>query len=234
MAWRYIGETDRTMVWECDFFSDLNGGVMNNFAEYFQPFSPYELAPFEPKHLQKSYPQGYNHDIKIDADKQIVIRMPRQQVMVYGFGRQLKLTDFPIVEGFLGGEYDLPPGSYGVLDIVKKFNLEKKRPHKIRPSLYPGGGLPGGIDEMYVYGTTGFTLKPDRTTFIITPTEYKVRGYVFLTDDQWDFASDHGFAKVVNPFVQTLFGPSHYNVHPGGILIEYTGMGTFLEVKQRR
>jgi hypothetical protein len=236
MGWTFnSGES----VWNCTSYSDLNYAEINNFAQYGQPFSPYE--------------SGYVHDHDPDMAN-IVIRMPQAEVMNNGYGKNITALDFPLVNHFLnngvlmgdtkympqfveraadwvlsgvGAIPEVPPGRYQLGALIDAGNV-RNADRFIRTNLYGFGsyGITAGNinagDAAYIHGTVSFALM--RTTeFVVTPSKRWVQAEIGAGDDNWDFNSST-IPAVVNATVATLLGPDHYNLE-GPIVFQFRGPG---------
>ncbi len=214
MAWKRktitIGKKTQT-VWVCDKYSDLNYSVINNFAEYGQPASPYS--------------DDFDHNHTPDFNN-IIIQMPQSEVMLSGYGKFVRLEDFPIVNDFFDGKLNLGVGTYKIDTLIKSGNITKSD-RRIVSNLYgPGITISGSItpaDAAYIHGTVGFSLMQS-TEFIVTKTQRRVDAWVGALDDNWDFQSGTTAAQLLNPAVRVLAGPGNYNLQ-NHIIIEYTGLG---------
>ncbi|MEO1618519.1 MAG: hypothetical protein AAFV88_21885 [Planctomycetota bacterium] len=236
MSWHY----DQTAkIWHCSNFADLQYVDINNFAEYGQPFSPYEA--------------GYDHDHVPDFAN-IVIQMPQSAVMNGGYGRNITTLDFPIVNHFLnngvlmgdtaympqvvergadailaavGAIPTLPRGRYDLGTLISSGRASNSD-RFINTNLYGWGsyGISSGSisagDAAYIHGTVSFALKRN-TAFVVTTTERRVEAEIGAGDDNWDFNSST-INSGVNAMVATLMGPDHYNL-TGPIKIQFRGPG---------
>jgi hypothetical protein len=92
MGWDF----DRSArVWKCTEYTDLEYAEIVNFAEYGQPFSPYE--------------KGYAPALESVTDMaHIVIEMPQEEVMRNGYGQKVTASHFPIVKRFLKEKLKFP------------------------------------------------------------------------------------------------------------------------------
>ena len=244
MSWSY--DTGRK-VWRCTNYYDLQYAEINNFAEYGQPVSPYQL--------------GYNHSHVPDFGK-IVIEMSQSQVMNQGYGRNITALDFPLVNRFLNNgvmtedtEYmpqfvqhevevtlstigvlpRLPAGSHKLGDLVTRGAI-RNRDRFINTNLYGWGsyGISAGNiaagDAAYIHGTVSFALTRN-TVFVVGTNERRVDAEIGAGDDNWDFNSST-INRVVNATVATLLGPTHYNL-TAPIKILFRGAGKRMVASKR-
>ena len=230
MSWSYNAAD---AVWHCTSYNDLHYAEINNFAQYGQPFSPYE--------------SGYDHDHVPDFGN-IVIRMPQSAVMTDGYGRNITADDFPIVNAFL--DHGVPDPGFGVglseamPDVLVASRALPVGVHRlgtlinagtvanghrfIQTNLYGTGkyGIDGGTigfgDAAYIHGTVQLALMRD-TRFIVTRTERRVEALIGAGDDDWDFNSST-IPPLINGTVAVLLGPDHYNL-TAPIEIQYRGVG---------
>ncbi len=244
MSWSYNAAGK---VWRCTRYSDLQYAEINNFAEYGQPFSPYE--------------PGYDHDHIPDFGN-IVIEMSQSEVMNNGYGRNITALDFPLVNHFLdngvmmgdtrfmpqfvergadavlsavGAIPRLPFGRHRLGDLMTR-GAARNRDRFINTSLYGWGSYgitAGGIsagDAAYIHGTVSFALTRN-TVFVVTSSERRVEAEIGAGDDNWDFSSST-INRVLNAAVATLAGPHHYNLtSPIQILFRGTGKRMVASVK---
>lgn len=209
MGWTLRKDADGTQVWRCSRYKDLNYAEINNFAEYGSPFSPYE--------------RGFNHDYVPDF-KKITIEMPQSEVMTNGFGKMANLALFPIARRFLNDALPIAFGTYTFDELVKhQFARRKDRIHAT--NLYTSSA-PGDIsagDAAYIYGTIGFALMKG-SRFTCSEKMREITAEIGALQDNWDFESDTGVARVLNPLVATTVGPDHYNLE-APIVIRFIGAG---------
>src|ERR1044072_6661291 len=109
-----------TGVWKCTKYSDLNYAEITNLAEYGQPMSPYEA--------------GFDQDFDPDFSN-VVVEMPQSQVMLHGYGKNIRATSFPIVNRFLKENLKFSPGRYSFDDLVTQ-KFAQKKDKRIKSSLY--------------------------------------------------------------------------------------------------
>jgi len=201
-------------VWGCSKFFDLDGTTINNFAEYGQPYTPYEHP-------------GFDADFEPDFSN-VIIEMPQQQVMTHGYGKNITATDFSIVERFLDSASPLPLGTYSFDDLLSLKYAKNKSERWISTNLYGWGrwGITSGdldfADAAYVHGTVSLALMSS-TRFINQPAFRQVDAEIGAGDDNWDFDSST-IPLAVEAGVATIFGPDHYNLD-GPIQIRFIGPG---------
>ncbi|MEQ9406722.1 MAG: hypothetical protein RIK87_03310 [Fuerstiella sp.] len=239
MSWRYDGSRG---VWTCTSYSDLQYADINNFAEYGQPWSPYERS-----FLHNHVPDFGN----------IVIEMPQTEVMTAGYGRNLTPTNFPLVESFLrtgdadtdgaltgawenltralGASSDaLPPGRHLLGNLIDR-GIVPNGSRFIRSNLYGWGsyGVTSGSiaagDAAYIHGTISFALMRS-TVFVVDPRFRRVEAEMGAGDDNWDFNSST-ISGPVNAAVATILGPAHYNL-TAPIRMLYRGRGRRASVQR--
>ncbi|MCA9139696.1 MAG: hypothetical protein KDB00_23150 [Planctomycetales bacterium] len=244
MSWSYH---TATQAWHCTVFSDLQYAEINNFAEYGQPFSPYQ--------------SGYDHNHVPDFGN-IIIQMPQSAVMNGGYGRNITTLDFPLVNHFLdngvmmgdtaympqivergadailaavGAIPRLPSGRHLLSTLIAR-GAVRDRDRFITTNLYGWGsyGITAGSisagDAAYIHGTVSFALKRN-TAFIVTSTERRVEAEIGAGDDNWDFNSST-INPVVNATVATLLGPDHYNL-TAPIKMQFRGTGKRMTATKR-
>jgi len=211
MAW--VLDKERK-VWKCSSYSDLDGDTINNFAQWGEPFTPYEHP-------------GFDGDFEPDFAN-VVIEMPQLQVMTHGYGRNITAENFPIVKRFLGTPFPLPMGTYSFNDLVRLKYAKKQSERWINTNLY-GWGLwavtAGDLDYTdgaYVHGSVSLALMSG-TTFTSQPTYHRVDAEIGAGDDNWDFESDT-IPAGVETAVASILGPDRYNLE-GPIKIQFTGPG---------
>ena len=239
MTWRY----DATrQIWACTSYSDLQYAEINNFAEYGQPWSPYQ--------------QGYVHSHVPDFGN-IVVEMPQTEVMNAGYGRNVTATDFPLVNSFLrtgdadtdgavrgaaenafralGGSSDALPVGRHLLGTLIDTRVVSNADRFIRSNLYGWGsyGVSSGSvtagDAAYIHGTISFALMRS-TVFVVDPTFRRVEAEIGAGDDNWDFNSST-IGGPLNATVAAIFGPDHYNL-TAPIRIQYRGTGKLVSVQR--
>lgn len=239
MSWSY---DTVTKVWRCTLYSDLQYAEINNFAEYGQPFSPYQ--------------RGYDHNHVPDFGN-IVIEMSQSEVMTKGYGANITALDFPLVNHFLdngvmmgdspympqfiergadallsavGAIPQLPIGAYSLGNLIDA-RAARNQDRFISTNLYGWGsyGIAAGsisaADAAYIHGTVSFALRRN-STFIVSSTERRVEAEIGAGDDNWDFNSST-INPVVNAAVATLAGPDHYNL-TAPIRIQFRGRGKLM------
>jgi hypothetical protein len=209
MGWTLRTEADGTQVWRCSRYADLNYAEINNFAEYGSPVSPYE--------------KGFNQDYVPDF-KKIIIEMPQSEVMNNGFGKMAGLHMFAIAQRFLNDSLPIKFGSYSFDDLVKA-GLARRQDRFNATNLYTTsaqGDISAG-DAAYIYGTVGFALMRG-TRFVYSEKAREITAEIGALNDNWDFESSTGIARVLNPLVAATVGPDHYNLE-APITIRFTGPG---------
>jgi hypothetical protein len=211
MSWRL---DKARKVWICSSYSDLNGITIDNFAEWGEPFTPYEHP-------------GFDGDFEPDFAN-VVIEMPQMQVMTHGYGRNITADQFSIVQRFLGDSSNLPAGTYSFDDLLARKFAQKKGERWINTNVYGWGlwsidaGDVGYLDGAYVHGSVSLGLMSD-TKFIVARTFRKVEAVIGAGNDNWDFESDtipHG----VEVAVAAILGPDQNNLE-APIRIQFTGPG---------
>ena len=201
-----------TATWVCTSYDDVTSGVMNDFAEYGQPYSPYE--------------PGFDHDFYPNFAN-IIIEMPQTAVMTDGYGQDLTAEHFPIVLKFLDEDLSLPFGTYTFDQLVAQ-GFAKKSDRTLGGNLYTGGtngfvpGSIGGPDAAYVHGTVSAALMKS-TTFKYEDGLRQVDAEIGARNDNWDFQSAT-IPDFLNRLVEIILGPSHNNLD-GPISLNYTGPG---------
>lgn len=243
MSWTY----DKTAkIWRCTRYTDLQYAEINNFAEYGQPYSPYQRG-YDAKHVP-------------DFSK-IVIEIPQTEVMYSGYGAAIEPLDFPLVyrflangvlmgdtrytpkfaelasdraQTFVGTRPQLPIGQYVLSDLITR-GLVTNRDRFISTNLYGWGSYgitAGGIaagDAAYIHGTVSFALTRD-TRFVVTSKQRRVEAEISAGDDNWDFNSST-ILPIVNTTVAVIAGPDHYNL-TDPITIIFRGAGKRMTVTQ--
>ncbi len=222
MGWTLIEEAGKK-IWQASEYIDLQYDEITNLAEHGQPRNPYQ--------------DGFDQDFMPDYQN-VIVRMPHQAVMCDGHGKNIRPTDFPIVNEFLNGEIDIQDGSYSFARL-KKLGKTLRFRRTIHGNLYAMSSIPtipGAIsagDAAYIYGSVGYALMGS-TRYEKKGNFYAVKGEIGVLHDNWDFQSGNPIAKIVNPLVATIFGPDYYNLEPnpskpsdvmGRIEIEYFGPG---------
>jgi hypothetical protein len=205
-----------TNVWRCTQYSDLDAGDINNFAEYGQPFDPYD------------HPHFLDTDVYAPDFAHLVIEMPQLEVMTNGYGKDLTAESFPIVKRFLNESLPFPHGTYTFNDLVN-LGFATKDDRRIRGHLYPwrsggNGFVPGSIDALgaaYVHGSVGAALMAG-TRFAYSAKLRQVDAEIGALDDNWDFES--GTLSRAEEALAAVAGPDHYNLE-GPIKITFRGPG---------
>ena len=199
-------------TWVCTSYDDVTSGVMNDFAEYGQPVSPYE----------RGFDQNYDPDFA-----KIVIEMPQTAVMTDGYGKEITAEHFDIVKKFLDEDLSLPFGTYTFDDLIAQ-GFATKSDRTLGGNLYTGGnngfvpGSIGGPDAAYVHGTVSVALMKS-TTFKYEDGLRQVDAEIGARNDNWDFESAT-IPDFLNRLVEIILGPSHNNLE-GPISLNYTGPG---------
>lgn len=209
MGWTLAKDAQQRQVWRCSKYSDLNYAEINNFAEFGQPFSPYEF--------------GFDHRYVPDF-KHIIIEMPHAEVMHHGFGGNMTARKFPFVSRFLSDTLRLKFGTYSFDELVQR-GVAKKTDRFWGTDLYTqkaSGNIHPG-DAAYIYGTIAFAMMK-RSRFTYTEKVREVSLEIGALDDNWDFSSGQGWIQVLNPLVAATLGPDHYNLE-APIRIRYIGPG---------
>ena len=207
-------------VWKCSSYSDLHYAAINNLAEYGQPKSPYE--------------RGFDHNFVPDFAN-VIVEMTQLEVMTNGYGRDVKVESFPIVNRFLSEKLPLGHGNYDFDQLVRA-GFAKKSERWIKSNLYGWGGYgvqAGSIDSAdaaYIHGTISLALLK-ATRFISSPGLRRIDAEMGAGDDNWDFNSS-SIQRVVNAAVATLFGPDHYNLE-APIQIRFRGHGRRASISKR-
>lgn len=214
MPWSRGTDTAGRAVWRCTRYTDLNYAEINNLAEYGTPMSPY----------QSCFPHEFIPDFA-----HVQIEMPQTEVMNNGFGQLVNARSFALVQRFLTASLSIPFGTYSFDDLVRLgFATRADRTYTTNLYTTPAPGGISAADAAYIYGTVGFAIM--RTSrFSYTANARDVEVQIGALDDNWDFESSTGIARLLNPFVAALAGPDHYNLE-APIRIHYTGPGrTFRE-----
>jgi len=207
-------------VWICSTYSDLDGGAINNLAEYGEPSSPYE---------HPGWIEGFDPDFG-----NITVEMTQLEVMNHGYGRNITADKFPIVKRFLDETPSIPFGTYS-FDRLVKLKYARESDRWIHSNLYGWGpyaitaGDLDSADAAYVHGSVALALMAG-TRFCNAPTVRRVDAEIGAGDDNWDFESAT-IPDVVNVAVAVLLGPDHYNLE-NPIKIRFTGPGKRSVVEQ--
>lgn len=207
MGWKLKLKENNAYVWACDFYTDLHIHIIQNFAQYAQPFDPYE--------------PGFDKDFsdKFTDFSKIIIEMPQSQVMYNGYGRKVDLDDFPVTSDFLSGKIKVPDGEY---TFQKLLDMKLTYPYAARFStnLYNKNlifGIDSGelsrADAAYVHGSVGLHLVESSIRLSAKGSARIAEAEIKADDDNWDHTSDNKFVdKKVNPFLERYFGPIYNNL----------------------
>ena len=191
MGWT-LRRTETENIWVCTSYDDVTGGVMNDFAEYGQPFSPYE--------------RGFDQNFDPDFSK-IIIEMPQSAVMTDGYGKEITAEHFPLVKQFLDEDLSLPYGTYSFDDLLAQ-GFAKSSDRILGGNLYLGGtngivpGSIGGADAAYVHGTVAVALMKS-TTFEYEDGLRQVNAEIGALNDNWDFNSST-IPEIIEFFVPSV------------------------------
>jgi hypothetical protein len=259
MAWALTRNKIQTnavgasLVWHVDQYSELTGFNLENLDKYLMPFNPQQESGIriiglngETITRMSDFIRRYERQIPRNP---IVIQMPQSEVMNSGYGRNIKIEDFPLVNAFLDNKiteetgsslpqssYRVPlnAGSYSFRDLLNRRALVDnriitERDQRITTSFY-GGAISlrtnDWFEDAYVHGTVGFALM-NSTQFIVATHYKRVDAEVGALHDNWDLQSDAGIAMVVNGLVNAL-GLGVYNNQRIGL--QYYGAGKRLSI----
>ena len=211
MSWSY---DKSTKSWKCSRYSDLQYAEINNLAEYGQPMSPYE--------------PGFDQELTPDFAN-IRVEMPQSEVMTFGYGKNISVDMFPIVQRFLNEKLSFPYGTYP-FDALLRGGFAKKKDRFLATDLYGYGFVRYGItageidagDAAYIHGSVSFAMQAP-TRFLYEPRLRRVDAYIGAGDDNWDFDSDN-VPPLLNASVAAIFGPDHDNL-TAPIQILFRGKG---------
>lgn len=209
MGWSY---DKSSKTWKCSRYSDLQYAEITNLAEYGQPMNPHE--------------SGFLQDLVPDFGD-IKVEMPQSEVMTFGYGKDIKADQFPVVKRFLKEKLSFPTGKY-TFDALKRGGFAKEKERWISTNLYGFGsyGITAGAinpgDAAYIHGSVSFALQAT-TSFSYEPHLRQVDAWIGAGDDNWDFESAN-VPRILNATVAAIFGPDHYNL-TAPIQILFRGVG---------
>ncbi|MEJ2621754.1 MAG: hypothetical protein P8163_16310 [Candidatus Thiodiazotropha sp.] len=246
------------LVWHVDRYSEITGLAMENFDKYSIPFSlainspPWTIiGPNGKKYSRIAKPPetavdkgtGDIEELEKILPEDVVIQLAQKEIMNYGYGKNIKLNDFLLVSAFLEnkitdfGQKTLKTGQYSFDDfILKKLMINKRKITKkdrfLYGSVYPGSKIKlysnDRIEDSYVHGTVGFALMKS-TKFVVSNSYKAVFAEVGALDDNWDYSSSSGFAKLINNILYSS-GFGVYNKIK--IAMEYYGPGKKMSIKK--
>ncbi|MDO9179577.1 MAG: calcium-binding protein, partial [Agitococcus sp.] len=122
-----------------------------------------------------------------------------------GPGRFAVGANISIVKQFMSGGLFSVPGRYKVGDY---FPVPEQR--NLTYQQYEYNDLSGDLTQrIYIYNTSGFVLNPDAYFVVKADGTREIENYSILPlDDNFDFESSNGAAKLLNPTLDDWIDPS--------------------------
>lgn len=172
-------------AWVFDDVTEVEPGHFNNLLQWGQPYTPYE--------------PGFRHDL-YDGDHTITsptVIFSNQDVITHGFGQNIQLTDFDVVQNLQQNGANVPNGTYTLTQLQ---NMGLSAPgqfgdHAMGTNLYINQGGVGVSSQLgagtaaYVFGSIRFQMS-ENTTFVIENGQLvSVDGSIELQPDNFNHES---------------------------------------------